>query len=318
MNKIRAAVPGIALTLIISVISFLTASMHQSFDSLVISIIFGMLVANILMERELFRPGMEMALKIFLPIGIGLYGLQLTFGAGDIRLIPIVASTTLAIFVSTYLISRGFGIKKRIALLLGSGLAICGASAIAVISPLIDSKKEETSVSLISVMTVGLTGMLVYSFLPDMLGLSLERFSFMVGSTLPMLGQVKNAASALGTESLSMAVNIKLLRISFLTFFALGFIIAAGRKEKRLKLPWFMAVFFGLAVTANLTDVSQGIKDAASWLSKFSLTTALGAIGLSIDFDSIGEEGPRPLIAVFVSLSIIVLIVYILINVLNV
>jgi|Deesub1362A_J573_1020465.scaffolds.fasta_scaffold00013_113 uncharacterized integral membrane protein (TIGR00698 family) len=315
MGVLRASVPGIGITLMVAVISFLTSSIHPSFDALVISIIFGMLVANMFDNREVFDRGVNIVLKTFLPIGIGFYGMQLVFSDSEMRLLPAVIGVFILVFGVTYFISRGFGLGRRLSVLLSTGMSVCGASAIVVIAPLINVKREDTSISIISVMTVGLTGMLIYRFLYGTFGLPMENFAFLSGTTLPMFGQVKVASSAMGQESLLMASNFKLLRVSALAVLAGAALVFLGREKKRFYVPWFMVLFFILAVAVNVSEKVASVRGVFETISKFSLSFALSAIGLSLDFNSITDKGASPLFAVFLSWGIIVLTIYLVFSV---
>lgn len=318
MSRLKDIYAGLAITLLIAIMSYLISSLHPSFDLLVVSIIFGMLASNIFADRAVLEPGINWAIKVFLPVGIGLYGMQLSFASVGLKLWPLVAVVFLFLFFSTYLIAKGFGLDRDLALLLSTGMSICGASAIVVVAPLLRSKKEDTSISLVSIMAVGITGMLIYKFLPHLVGLSVEKFAFLSGTTLPMFGQVKIAAGSMGTESLLLASNFKLLRISFLIFIAGGILIFTGRQKKKFYIPWFMVLFFVLALAVNVSEEVAALRRLAEPVSKFSLSTALAAIGLSIDIDSITEKGAKPLFAVFLSWGITVLLLYLIMDIVNV
>jgi uncharacterized membrane protein YadS len=67
---------------------------------------------------------------------------------------------------------------------------ICGASAIAVISPVIAAKREETSVEILPVMMLGLTGIVFFPIIFDFWAAGNDEFSLYAGTTLQMLGQV--------------------------------------------------------------------------------------------------------------------------------
>ena len=317
MNKIKGILPGLIIVLLITMFSLMLSSLHPSFDVLAISIIFGMLVANMLKDKEIFDGGISFSLKVFLPVGIALYGAQLSFADAGITLWISVVAAFISLFVITYIISGGLGLSKNTQILLSSGVSICGASAITVISPLIGAKKEETSISVIVVMVLGLAGMIFYPLLSDLLMLKNHEFSFLAGATLPMLGQVKATAASAGPEALAAALKIKLIRISCLIFLPVVTLILSG-KAKKLYVPWFIVVFIVLALAVNIIKDAKPIKEIADPVSKFSLSSALAAIGLSVDFDSIAEEGTRPLVAVFLSWGIVILFIYLLFSIGNV
>jgi len=308
--KIKDHIPGLSAVLIIAIISYYISTLHASFDALVISIIIGMLLGNIIAKKQFLEKGIEFSIKIFLPLGIAMYGSELVFSGLKWNFVFIVFIVFSGFFVLTLYVSKVFGLNRKLAVLLASGLSICGASAIAVISPLIDAKREDTSISIISVMMLGLTGMIFYPILNDLLSLSMDEFSFLAGATLPMLGQIKVVAGNISQECLSMALNIKLIRISFLLFVVTIAIFLSGKEKRTVKIPWFIVVFILLSVIANLTDVFVPVMVYFKGLSAFFLSACLAAIGLSVDFNSIIDKGMAPLAVIFVSWGVIILILF--------
>jgi uncharacterized integral membrane protein (TIGR00698 family) len=311
MNNLKGTLPGIMIVLLITMVSFMLSLIHPSFDILVISIIFGMLAANFIKDRGIFDKGISFALKVFLPAGIALYGTQLSFARTELKFGVAVIITFIAMFTLTYFISRGIGLKKNVCILLSTGLSICGASAIAVVSPLIKAEKEETSISLIAVMALGLAGMIVYPLLIDILVLNENEFAFLTGATLPMMGQVKVAASSAGTDVLALALKLKLIRISCLIFLPIVAMTLSGRGN-RFYVPWFISVFIVFAIGVNVLKDAGIIVKMAEPVSKFLLSSTLAAIGLSVDIESIAEEGIKPLLSVFLSWGIVVLLIYLI------
>lgn len=314
--KLKDHIPGLAVVLIIALISYYISTMHASLDALVVSIIIGMLVGNLVAKKQYFDKGIEISIKIFLPLGIAMYGSELVFTGMKWDFVFIIFIVFSGLFVLTLYVSKLFGLNRKLAVLLASGLSICGASAIAVISPLIEAKREDTSISLISVMMLGLTGMIFYPILNDFLLLSIDEFSFLAGTTLPMLGQVKVVAGNFSQECLSMAVNIKLIRISFLLFVVTIAIFLSGKEKRTVKIPWFIVVFMLLSVMVNLTDVFVPVMAYFKGLSTFFLSACLAAIGLSVDFNSIIEKGMTPLAVIFVSWGVIILILFLVMSLL--
>jgi len=317
MNTIKEILPGITIVLAITIVSFMFSFIHPSFDILVVSIIFGMLIANFIKEKEIFNNGVAFTLRVFLPAGIALYGTQLSFASDELKLWFCVIGIFVAISVLTYFISRGIGLTENVGILLSTGLSICGASAIAIVSPLIGAKKEEISISVIVIMVLGLAGMIFYPLLTDFLVLNKNEFAFLTGATLPMMGQVTTTAATAGKDVLEVALKINLIRISCLMFLPLIVLIISGR-EKRFYVPWFIVAFIVLAIGVNMIKEARIIKGMAESAGKFFLSSSLAAIGLSVDFDSIVEEGAKPLLAVFLSWGIIVLFLYLIFSIGNV
>lgn len=311
---------GLLLSFVIALLSTLISRLHLSLDPLVLSIIFGMLFSNMLAKREFLGKGINVMLRLFLPIGIALYGSQLNLSNGlDFTKWIIILAVFLATFLFTTLISSALGLSKRLSILLASGLSICGASAIAIISPLIKAKKEETSISLIVIMIIGLTSIVFYPLLNDLLGLEVNAFTLLSGTTIPMLGQVKvTALQVAGKEGLSVALKYKLIRVSMLFFLSIGVILLFRDRERGFHLPWFMLIFMILAIVVNLTEKASAVRQILQPWSSFFLSSGLAAIGLSVDFESITVEGSRPLFAVLISWGLILSGTIILLRLLNV
>lgn len=312
--KIEDHIAGFCIVVVIAALSYYLSTLHASFDALVISIIVGMLCGNIISGRAFFEKGTESALKVFLPIGIALYGSQLVLDKlqwGQLLSILLVFS---ALFGLTFLVARIFSLDKKVAVLLASGLSVCGASAIAVISPLIGAKKEDTSISVISVMMLGLTGMIIYPIVNDLLSLTRDEFTFLAGTTLPMIGQVKVAALNVSPEYVSAAVKIKLIRVACLFFLVTTSIFFSGEREKKVKIPWFVIVFILLAVGVNAGNAFVPAMEYLKWTSNFCLTAALAAIGFSVDFDSVIDRGILPLGVIFFSWVIVIFLMNLIRN----
>ena len=304
--------PGAFLVTGIALLSLYLSSLHASFDALVISIIIGMVVGNMVRMRNAAAVGMDFGTKVLLPVGIALYGMQLsviTIHPGLVLSIFLVFS---ALFAGTILLSRVFSLGSNLSLLLASGLSICGASAIAIISPLIGAKREETSISILSVMMLGLLGMIFYPLLYDFFPLSKDEFNFFTGATLPMIGQVRVAAGNVCPECLDSALQIKLIRVAFLFFVLPMVVFRAGGSGAKVKIPWFAVLFLVLAVMVNTVPLLRQLQDISRTFSTFCLSAGLGAIGFSVDFDAIVQEGMTPLVVILAVWSVVLIALYLL------
>jgi uncharacterized integral membrane protein (TIGR00698 family) len=308
--KGREHIPGLAIVFAIAFFSYYLSTIHASFDPLVISIIIGMFAGNLAGKRGRYQKGVETAVSVFLPLGIAFYGSQLSVKGLNPGTFPSVFLVFACLFGLTLWVSRIFKIEKNTAILLASGLSVCGAAAIAVISPLVGAKREDTSIAVIAVLMLGLTGMIFYPMLSDMLSLSCREFSFLAGTTLPMLGQVKVAASSVSPECEQLAVGMKLVRISFLFFPVSAAVLLSGKKGK-MRAPWFAVLFIAFALAENLTDLLQPVFLYLRSASDFLLSVGLAAIGLSVDFESIMERGITPLAVIFSSWTMTIIVIYI-------
>jgi len=123
------------------------------------------------------------------------------------------------------------------------------------------------------------------------------------------------ASQALGGEAAAAASNFKLMRVAFLALVAVYALVSSRSRKDRMVVPWFMVVFFVLAVAADLSTTISSLRGTVEPVSRFSLCAALSAIGMSLDFNSITSKGPGPLFAVFLSWGIAFLTLYLLVSV---
>ncbi len=306
--KGKEHIPGLAVVLAIALFSYYLSKVHASFDPLVVSIIIGMFAGNLAVRRDRYQKGGETAVRVCLPLGIALYGSQLAVRGLNSGTFPFVILVFAGLFGLTFWVARIFKVEKNTAILLASGLSVCGATAIAVISPLVGAKREDTSIAVIAVLMLGLTGMIFFPILSDFFSLNSGEFSFLAGTTLPMLGQVKVAASSVSPECVQRAVELKLIRISFLLFLVSAAVLLSGKGGK-IKVPWFAVLFMAFAVAGNLTNLLKPVSAYLKSASDFFLSAGLAAIGFSVDFDSIMERGITPLAAIFSSWAAMLVVI---------
>jgi len=313
--SLKDYMPGFLVIGLTAFCSLYLSTLHPSFDALVISILIGMLLGNLVGSRDYFSPGLDGIVKIMLPVGIALYGMQLSFSALRPGLVFSIIVVFCALFFSTLLLSRVFRLNSSIALLLASGLSICGASAIAVISPLTGARKEDTSIAILSVMMLGLVGMIFYPLVYYYVPLTNTDFNFFAGTTLPMIGQVRVAAGNVCPECLDSALQIKLIRTAFLLFLVPVFVVRQYRIDRKINIPWFIIIFLCLSVLVNTVPAIRQLQETAKTIGTFCFSAGLAAIGFSVDFDAIVEEGMTPLGVIFAVWGVVLIAIYLFRNI---
>jgi len=300
MNESKGYVKGLALSVFIAAISFLLSNFHPALDSLVVSILFGIILGNLLRDREGIEAGISLSARVFIPLGITLYGSQLFFynHLPYYRYIEII-SLMAVYFIVIVVLSKILRISRNTALLLASGSAICGASAIVVLSPVISARKEETSISLISITIVGLTGVIFYPVIQGWFSIPLDSYAFLCGTTLPQIGMVKLASSALGV--FKEAFELKLVRVAMLAPIAVLLTLPRRRTGEKggYFIPWFILTMVMTAILFNMIPSLRELSTKIEQVVRFIFSIAIAGIGLSIDLDAVIEEGIRPLLITF-------------------
>lgn len=308
--SLKTYAPGMGLAVMIAGIAHLLSLGHIALDPLVLSMLVSIILGNLLGPSRRLEEGITLSHTVFIPLGIALYGTQMdfqplrTYGAG--RIVQVLLMVLLA-FLALVWISRRLGIGRKTGLLLAAGSAICGASAIMVLSPVIKAEKEDTSVALLAITVIGLVGVVLYPLVQETLGLTEQTYALLCGTTLYQMGQVKAAAALMGTKALALAVPVKLLRIVTLLPFAVAFSLLLGEKKGRTPyIPWFIVASIALAVvTALAPGLAASRAEIAPFVS-FFFSIAIAGIGLSVNLEAIIDVGPRPLLAVFLGWVVLI------------
>ncbi|MGY1620496.1 YeiH family protein [Geodermatophilus sp. SYSU D00691] len=157
--------------------------------------------------------------KRLLRSGVVLLGFSVSFasiaalGAGTVVL---VAGTLVATLVVTTWLGNRARLGRARSLLLGTGFAICGASAIAAMEETARGDEEDVAVGVAMVTLFGTAAMLLLPLLRHPLGLDDVQFGVWAGASIQEVGQVVAAAGAGGAAVVAVAVAVKLTRVLLL------------------------------------------------------------------------------------------------------
>ncbi len=327
--------PGLLLCVAIALPVYEISKLSVSLDPLALSLILGMVLGNVLGPAAQRQPGVTAATAIFVPTGILLYGTRLDFQT--FSQLPVFSTmAVLAAVASFFLVmlmgGRALRIDKSTGLLIASGSAICGAAAIAVLAPVVGARNRNTSVALIIITTVALTGALLYPLIGDILSLPATTYGFFCGATLQQIGIVRLAAAHMGKEALATAVTVKMMRIAMLapislilgataSFAGKGRVEKVSVRKKRNRAPvgpaagrsggvpaawqtgvsraWFLPLFVAVAALFSFFQPATSIRESLKPLATICMSTALSSIGLTVNFESIKLSGSRPLLLGF-------------------
>jgi uncharacterized integral membrane protein (TIGR00698 family) len=312
---------GMILIFLIGLAAYGLSRVHTSLDALAMAILIGITMRVIIGSSDWYLPGVKLGLKIFLPLGIILYGTNLSFRFSA-SLPPSVIALTLTSMVIFYLViltlNKLWKVSPKTGELIADGSAICGASAIAVMSPTVEAEPKDTSISLLVVTTIGLLGAMVYPILKEILNLSDTVYAVLSGSTLHQTGIVRIAVSEMDPEYATMALTVKSIRILMLIAIAIVTVFLHNRSTKgRLRFDrrglvngfkrvWFLLPFLLMAVLVSLPSTGAFFVQLRPWAT-FVFSMALGSIGLLVDIESVLAAGSRPLFVGLVGWIVVVL-----------
>ena len=306
--------PGLLASLIIAAAAAFLAD-HYGGPVMLFALLLGMAM-NFLSEVERCRPGIELASKTVLRLGVAMLGFRITLwqivALGWKPVVLVVALVTLTILASIWL-ARRTGFDGRFGLLTGGATAICGASAAAAISaalPPDPQKERNTLFTIIGVSTLSTLVMIIYPALIQLLRLDHVHYGMFIGATVHDVAQVVGAGYAISPEAGDTATVIKLMRVAMLlpVIVATTLLIrssGAGHGERPPILPWFLAVFLALVAVNSLLPVPAMVQDAGGTASRWCLVTAIAALGIKTRFKDMLDIGWKPVVLMIAETLII-------------
>lgn len=317
---------GIAFTVVIAAIGFALAKV-PGFDRvgpLASAIVIAVAYRQFFGYPEKLRAGIQFSSKRFLRFAIILYGLKLNIdivlhqGLGLLaRDIGVIAFAILA----TVWLGKMLKAESSLTLLVGVGTGVCGAAAIAAVSPIIKAKDDDTAIGVGIIALVGTVFSILYTLIRPLLPLTAVQYGIWSGTSLHEIAHVALAGAPAGPDGLAIALLAKLGRV--LLLIPLCFILIYWMKRKntgnsgdaKIEFPWFLIGFilmslFGSYVLGKSIPVSQGIMDGISTATTFILTTAMVGLGLNVSLRDLRTKALRPLIAMLITSVVLSIITF--------
>lgn len=217
------ALPGVAISFLLSYAGFVFSNAHPLLDAFFIAFIGGVVVGNFIKKKSLLWMGVGLCKDVLIPVGLFLYGAQLNmhdwvnveFRIFVFALINIFAYFTVILACNKYLFKIT---DNKLSYMNAGANSICGVSATAVFIPFVEANDEEVSATLIAIVVTGLisvfaTWMIIKNFFA---GISVEKYAAICALTLNQTGAVKTAAGFMGQEAVRIASTIKYFRTSMI------------------------------------------------------------------------------------------------------
>jgi len=227
--------------------------------------------------------------------------------------LPSISVFVILIFILGLLLGRFLKVDKNQTILIASGTAICGATAIAAIAPILKAKPEIIIASISLVFLLNAFGLIAFPLLATYLNMSQDFFGAWAALAIHDTASVVGAAMTYGQDSVGMATTIKLTRTLWLIPLMVVLSISYNKKTM-LKLPIFVSIFICTLILSNYLVLTDTVDNLIKAISSICLFTGLFCIGTSIDKESI-KIFDKKLITLAISLWMIAIsISYILVS----
>lgn len=263
--------------------------------ALVVGIVFSLLFGNPFIKKSASFSKTLLQLSI-VGMGFGLNAVTAFEVSKDGFLITI--ATIALVFGLGFLFNKFFKIEKITALLISSGTAICGGSAIASVSPIVKARNEQISIAIGVVFLLNAIALLVFPFIGHILGLSQYQFGLWAAIAIHDTSSVVGAGQAFGAEALQIATTVKLSRALWIIPVALiiSYFYNKSKGSRGIKIPLFILGFIAATILATVLPAGEFIYENISTVAKQLLVTTLFLIGSNISVSQIKKVGMKSIL----------------------
>ncbi len=322
MEWIKKNAPGLLLCIVISIPSWFLGKQFPIVGGAVIAIISGMVITLFLKKKDNLSSGIKFTSKKILQWAVVLLGFGLDLGVvlqTGKQSLPIIVCTITTSLVIAYALHKLMHIPGKISTLVGVGSSICGGSAIAATSPVIDADDEEVAQAISVIFFFNVLAAIIFPTFGALIGFdttSGEAFGIFAGTAVNDTSSVTAAASTwdsmwnLGSATLDKAVTVKLTRTLAIIPITLVLAFIRMRKEKKAGqegnkvsfksiFPMFILYFIAASLITTVSvhfGVSAGIFKPLKELSKFFIVMAMSAIGLNTNIVELVKTGGKPIV----------------------
>jgi uncharacterized integral membrane protein (TIGR00698 family) len=327
--RARAIAPGFALALAVAAVATVVGEYVPLVGSAVPGAAIGAVIAICVKPGARLAPGLKWASTFVLQCSVVLLGAQLSVGEAarvGVSSLPVMLGTLAVCLCAAWLYGRLLGVPGDLRALIGVGTGICGGSAIAAVSPVIEAASTDVAYAISTIFLFNITAVLVFPLLGHALGMSQQSFGLFAGTAVNDTSSVVATATTYGAAATSHAVVVKLVRTLMIIPVCLGLAALTARKRRPasapalagaatsatesaaatparmsprrvLKLvPWFLIGFVVVAAVNSAGVIPAAAHSPLEHASVFLVAVALSAIGLSTNVAALRKAGHRPLL----------------------
>lgn len=311
MKWIHLHAPGIVLSLAIAIAAFYLGRLFPIVGGPVFGIVIGIIINNTIKKPDSTLKGIGFTSKKILQWAIIILGAGLSLTQvlkTGIDSFSVMVFTLSAAFISAYGFGRLMKIPMKLTSLIGMGTAICGGSAIAAISPIIEAEDKDIAYAISTIFLFNVAAVLIFPPVGHFLGFSDNAFGLWAGTAINDTSSVVAAGYAYSNPAGAYATIVKLTRTTMIIPISLIFavVVAINKKKEAQKdktvnyslkkiFPWFILWFLIASLLNTLGFFSSTVIQYFNSTGKFMIVMALSAIGLGADFKKMLKTGLKPL-----------------------
>lgn len=293
-----AVAPGLAAVAALVVCALLAAHALPAVSPLLWAVAFGIAAAPLVSGRSSAAAGVRLSSTWLLRAGVALIGLRVSaadLAAIGLHGVVVAVGAIAATMLLTIWLGRALGVPGPLGLLIATGSAICGASAIVAMSAAVDAEEEDVGYAMATITLFGSLAMLALPPLAGVLGLTDDQAGMWIGASVHEVAQVAAAGAAVSASALAIATLVKLARVVMLAPTVAAVAVGGSRPGGLARVPGFVLAFLLFVALRSLVDLPRELLDGALHLSTALLAAGLVALGLGVRLAPLRRAGLRPL-----------------------
>ena len=253
-----------------------------------------------------------------LQIGIVILGLSISLTKAFSVTGSYLPSISLLVIITFFLgiyIGKLIGLDKKLTLLIASGAAICGGTAMVAIAPIIKARPKDLLTAITLIFLLNALAIIIFPIIGLYLGLSQDQFGAWAAMAIHDTSSVIGAAMVYGEEAVETAATLKLGRTLWLI--PLILLLSYRYQDKsstNFQLPFFVLFFIIAIAIGSFIDLNSENLNFIKHISQSFLLLGLFCIGSQIDKKVLSNISVKPLQLVLILWIIVIPSSYLLIQ----
>jgi uncharacterized integral membrane protein (TIGR00698 family) len=256
------------------------------------------------------RAGASFAGRYLLQASIVVFGAGLSVstvlrvGASSL---PVMLTTLAICLLGAWLIGRLLRVGNPLRTLVGAGTGICGASAIAAVSPVVAADAAQVAYAVSTIVVYNVTAAVLFPPIGHLLALSPHAFGLWAGTAVNDTSSVMATAYAYGPAAGQYAMVVKLTRSLMIIPVVVGLTAWTARRKSttvdsgqsrtsigRL-VPPFVVLFLVAAAANSIGIVPAAWHTTLPLIASYGTTVAMSGVGFGTSLGELRRAGLRPL-----------------------
>ena len=253
-----------------------------------------------------------------LQTGIVILGLSISLTKAFSVTGSYLPSISLLVIITFFLgiyIGKLIGLDKKLTLLIASGAAICGGTAMVAIAPIIKARPKDLLTAITLIFLLNALAIIIFPIIGLYLGLSQDQFGAWAAMAIHDTSSVIGAAMVYGEEAVETAATLKLGRTLWLI--PLILLLSYKYQDKsstKFQLPFFVLFFIIAIAIGSFIDLNSKTLNFIKLISQSFLLLGLFCIGSQIDKKVLSNISVKPLQLVLILWIIVIPSSYLLIQ----